>query len=70
MSVIMPPRIDANESGIKLSAGLRLAFAAACMSNGISKASAATLFITAESAAAKPAMMPICAPSFRDAFSI
>ena len=54
--VTMPPRIEANDSGISVSAGLRLDFAAACMSTGINSASAATLFITADRAAAMLAM--------------
>jgi hypothetical protein len=46
-----------------------LAFDAACISSGINSANAATLFMTAERTAAKPAMIPMCAPSGRDAFS-
>ena len=63
----MPPRIDANDSGISVIAGLRLARAAACMSTGMSKARAATLFITAESAAAIADMPAMCRPSPREA---
>ncbi len=61
----MPPSIDAKESGISDIAGLRPALDAACMSSGISSASAATLFITAESAAAREAMIDMWAASFR-----
>ena len=60
ISVIMPPRIDANDSGIRLNRTLRLAFFAACMSIGINSASAATLFITADSIADTPAITLIC----------
>ena len=67
ISVIMPPRIDAKDSGISVNDGLLPAFLAACISTGMSKASAATLFIIAESAAARPDMMVICVPSLRDA---
>ena len=59
ISVSMPPRIVAKESGISVAAGLRLAFAAACMSTGMSRASAATLFITADRAAATVDMIPM-----------
>ena len=69
IKVIMPPRIDAKESGIRVKAGLRLAFKAACISSGMSSASAATLFITADRTAANPAITPICVPSLRDASS-
>ena len=54
--VIMPPSIDAKDKGIKVSEGLRLAFAAACRSTGINIASAATLFMTADRIAAIPAI--------------
>jgi hypothetical protein len=64
ISVIMPPRIEANDRGINESAGLLLAFVAACMSTGISNARAATLFINADNTAASDDMMPICAASF------
>ena len=50
---------------IRDSDGLRPAFFAACKSSGINKASAATLFMTADSVADRPAMMPICAASRR-----
>ena len=64
ISVIMPPRIEANDKGISESAGLRLAFDAACMSTGISNARAATLFINADNTAASVDMIPICPASF------
>ena len=67
IKVTIPPRIDAKETGIRLSAGLRLAFFAACISTGINNASAATLFMTALSAAATVDMMAICRRSFREA---
>ena len=63
--VIMPPRMEANDSGISVSDGLRPAFLAAWRSSGISNASAATLFMTADSVAASPDMMPMCAASLR-----
>ena len=65
ISVIIPPRMDANDSGISDNDGLRSAFLAACMSTGISSASAATLFIRAESAAASDDMIAMCVPSLR-----
>ena len=67
ISVIRPPRIEAKESGIKVSAGERLALRAAWMSTGIKRASAATLFMTADRAADRAAMMPIWAVSLREA---
>ncbi len=67
ISVTRPPRIVANDSGIRVSAGLRLAFLAASRSTGMSRASAATLFITAESAAATPAIMAMWRETLRDA---
>ena len=67
ISVIMPPRIEAKDSGIRDSDGLRPAFFAACMSTGISRASAATLFMMAERPAASADMMPMCVASLRDA---
>ena len=48
----MPPRIDAKDSGIRDNDGLRPDFLAACRSSGISNASAATLFMIADSDAA------------------
>ncbi len=67
ISVTIPPRIEANDSGIRVSAGLRFAFAAACRSTGMSSASAATLFMTAESAAAIDDMTAMCRPTRREA---
>ena len=69
ISVTIPPRIEANEIGIRVSAGLRLALRAAWMSSGISSASAATLFIAVDSAAERLAMMPMCACRPREASS-
>ena len=65
ISVIIPPSIDAKDSGISDSDGLRCALRAACMSIGISSASAATLFIRADMAAASDAMIAMCAASLR-----
>ncbi len=67
ISVIIPPRIDANESAMSESEGLRPLFFAACISRGMSNARAATLFITADRDAASADMMPTCAASLRDA---
>ena len=57
--------MEAKESGISVSAGLRLAFAAACMSTGISNANAATLFMIAESAADTADIRAMCAANGR-----
>ena len=65
MSVIMPPRIEAKESGIRVRPGLRWAFSEACRSRGIKSASAATLFITADRAADTPAMTLMCRRTLR-----
>ncbi len=65
MSVTRPPRIVANDNGMSVSAGLRLAPADASRSSGISNASAPTLFIIAESAAPTPARTPMCALTLR-----
>jgi hypothetical protein len=59
--VIMPPRIVAKDSGISEAATARFAFSAASMSRGMSSARAATLLMTAESAAPATAMIPIWA---------
>jgi hypothetical protein len=59
ISVIMPPRMVAKESGIRVSAAARFALAAASRSSGIRSASAATLLMTADSAAPTTAMTPI-----------
>jgi hypothetical protein len=66
MRVTMPQTMVAKDSGMRVSAGLRLAFEAASMSTGISSASAATLFITADSAAPTPPSMPMWAVTLRD----
>ncbi len=66
INVIMPPRMDAKDRAMRESDGLRLLFFAAWRSSGISNASAATLFMTADSDAARPAMMPTWAASLRD----
>jgi len=63
--VIIPPRIVANDSGIRLCPVGRFAFFAASMSSGIKRASAATLLMTAESPAPTAAMMAICNGSGR-----
>ncbi len=65
--VIMPPRIEAKDSGMSDRDGLRPAFFAACISTGMSSASAATLFMIADSAAARPDMIAMCVASLRDA---
>ena len=67
INVIMPPRMEAKDSAISDRDGLRPAFLAACKSTGMSNASAATLFMTAESAAASADMMLTCAASLREA---
>ena len=59
----MPPRIVANDSGINVSEGLRCARLAASISTGINNASAATLFIKADSAAPITEISPIWADS-------
>ena len=65
ISVIIPPRIEANDKGINDKAGLLLAFFAACISTGINNASAATLFIIADKPAASAAITLMCAPNLR-----
>ncbi len=65
ISVIMPPRMDAKDSGISDSDALRPLLRAACRSRGISSARAATLFITADRHAASPDMMPMWDASLR-----
>ena len=65
ISVISPPRMEAKDSGIRLRPGWRRACDAAFMSIGIKSASAATLFISADSTAATPDITPICANSER-----
>ena len=65
IKVIMPPRIEAKDSGISVSPGFRSVFSDACRSMGMSNASAATLFITADSAAETPAIRPMWRPMLR-----
>ena len=60
--VQVPPRIDAKDSGINDRDGLRFALLAAWMSTGMSRASAATLFMTADNTAASEDMIVMCAP--------
>ncbi len=64
--VAMPPRIVAKDSGIRLSPGARPALRAVWMSTGISKASAATLFMKAESTPPIVPIRAIWAPRLRD----
>ena len=66
ISVAMPPRMVAKDSGIRLNPGARPALRAVCISTGISSASAATLFIKAESTAPMPPISPIWLPSVRE----
>mgnify|MGYP007091939987 CR=1 FL=1 len=65
ISVIMPPRMVANDSGIRVSDTARLAFFATSMSSVIRSASAATLLITADSAAPATAITEIWTGSGR-----
>ncbi len=65
ISVAMPPRMVAKDSGISDRPGLRPALRAVWMSTGISSASAATLFIKADKTAPTLPMIAICAPSLR-----
>ena len=60
ISVTMPPRMVAKDSGIRLCPAARLAFSAASTSSGIKRASAATLLMTADSTAPALPMMAIC----------
>jgi hypothetical protein len=55
----------ANDSAIRVMPGGRFALAAACTSSGIRRASAATLFITADSGAAIADIRPMCAGTDR-----
>jgi len=68
--VVMPPRMVAKDSGIRVSAGERFARRAACMSTGMSSARAATLFMKAESAAPTAPMIAMWAGSERPAPAI
>ena len=63
--VTNPPKIVANDSGIKVALMLLPAFFAACISTGIKSASAATLFMKADKIAPVEAIMEICAPTPR-----
>ena len=65
--VTMPPRMVAKDSGISESDTDRPAFFAASISRLIRMTSAATLLITADSAAPTTAMMPIWVDSDRPA---
>ena len=65
ISVTMPPRIVAKDSGISDSPGARPALRAVWMSTGISSASAATLFMKADSTPPIPPMIAIWLPSDR-----
>ena len=65
ISVTMPPRIEAKESGISVAATARFAFFAASISRGMRSASAATLFTIAESPAATIAMIATWSPAGR-----
>ena len=57
MRVTMPPRMVAKASGISVRPGPRPALRAACMSTGIRSASAATLFMKADSTEPMPPIM-------------
>ena len=65
ISVTMPPRMVAKESGIRLSPGARPALCAVWISTGINSASAATLFMKAESSPPIAPISAIWAPSAR-----
>ncbi len=69
ISVAMPPRMVAKLSGISVSPTERPALRAVWISTGISSASAATLFMNAESAPPTTPMIAICAPRLRWAFT-
>ena len=66
ISVAMPPRMVAKLSGISDSEGERPALRAVWMSTGISNASAATLFMKADSTAPTPPISAIWPPSRRE----
>ncbi len=57
--VAKPPRMVPNESGMSTTAGDCLALAAACITTGISRASAPTLFMTADRLAPRPDSAPM-----------
>jgi len=61
----MPPRIVANDKGIRDSAGDLLALLAACISTGINSARAATLFMNADKTAPRNPMDAMCKGSGR-----
>ncbi len=65
ISVAIPPRMVAKDSGIRLSPGARPALRAVWMSTGISSANAATLFMKADRTAPIPPISAICAPNAR-----
>ena len=65
ISVTMPPRMVAKLSGIRLRPGERPALRAVWMSTGISSASAATLFMKAESTAPMAPISAMWLPSDR-----
>ena len=62
ISVTIPPRIVAKDSGISVRLGLRSPFRAASRSTGIRSDSAATLFMTADNRPPTPDISPIWAP--------
>ena len=54
MRVTRPPRMDAKDIGIRITAGDRLAFLEDSIPTGIKRAKAPTLFITMENNAETP----------------
>ena len=65
ISVTMPPRMVAKDSGISDRPGARPALRAVWISTGISSASAATLFIKPESTPPIAPISAICLPRLR-----
>ena len=65
MSVTSPPRMVPNDSGIRMTAGDRLALIADCTATGISSDSAPTLFMIADNGAPIPIRVPICVAGVR-----
>ena len=57
--VMVPPKIEAKASGIRMNPGVRLALAADFSATGINRASAPTLLIKAESKAEILPMKPM-----------
>ena len=57
ISVTSPPRIEPNDSGIRITAGERLILVADWSTAGIKRASAPTLFIIADNPPAMPARL-------------